>query len=143
MERKQREIAATIRNITSPQYQYQYQLSQSAPSVRMIPQTPPRPASQAINLNQIQIERNSTISIASNRKGRPTQLMQAAKDPAQMTLMSAGLGKRKERDFTPPAPPPARIESNRSQSTTPFHNTFEALDSLSDEDASQVWALSE
>ena len=69
--------------------------------------------------------------------------MQAAKNAAQITLISAGLGKRKERDFTPPAPPPARIESNRPQSTTPFHNTFEALDSLSDEDASQVWALLE
>jgi len=141
VECKQREIAATIRNITPPQYQYQP--SQSAQSVRAISQTPPRITAQAINQNQTQTERNSAIPVASNRKGRPTQLTQAAKDPAQMTLTAARLGKRKERDFTPPVPPPARTEGNRSQSTTPFHNTFEALDNLSDEDASQDWILTQ
>ncbi len=78
----------------------------------VIPQTPLHPASQAINLNQIQIKHNSVISIASNCKGKSTQLIQATKDPTQMTLKAAGLEKRKERDFILLALPPVRIESN-------------------------------
>jgi hypothetical protein len=135
VERKQREKAATIRNITPPQYQYQ--ASQPRPAISIVTQTPLPSPPQAPNQNRSQRERSSGIPIANNRKGRPTQLTQAARDPAQMTLMSTGLGKRKERDFTPPVPPPAATGRNRSQSATPFRNTFETLDSLSDEDAYQ------
>ena len=70
VEYKQREIAATIRNITS--LQYQYQSSQSAQSVRTILQTPPRTTTQATNQTQTQTARNSAIPIASNYKGHPT-----------------------------------------------------------------------
>ena len=73
VECREREKAATIRNITPPQYQFQS--SQSAPSTRAVSQTPPHSPPQATNQNQLQIERNSGIPIASSRKGRPTQLI--------------------------------------------------------------------
>jgi hypothetical protein len=130
VERKEREKAETIRNCAS--LQYQYQCSQPASPVRVVSQTPPPPTPQESSRTQSQLGINGGISIAKYRRGKPTQLAQAARDPSQMTLLSSGLGKRKERDFTPPVPPPTRTERNQSQSVTPFRNTFETLDGLSD-----------
>jgi Zinc knuckle len=135
VERKERERAETIR-IFAPA-QYQFQSSQSAPAVRRVSQTPPPTLTQDLNRNRPQLVASSAISIASRGKGRPTQLTQAARNPSQMRLATPGIGKRKERDFTPPVPPPTASERNRSQSFTPFRNTFETLDNLSDEDADQ------
>jgi hypothetical protein len=52
-----------------------------------------------------------------------------------MPLTFVGLGKRKERDFTPPAPPPARTDRDQSQPSTALRKTFETLYNLSDDDS--------
>ena len=54
-----------------------------------------------------------------------------------MSLTFVGLGKRKERDFTPPVPPPARTDRNQSQSSAALRKTFETLYSLSNSDGEE------
>ena len=133
VERKEREKAETIRNLASPQYQ-----CLSSPSTlptQRIAQTPL--PTQETNRNQTQLETSSGISVATQRKGRPLLLTQAAKSPSQMSLTFVGLGKRKERDFTPPVPPPARTDRNQSQSSAALRKTFETLYSLSDGDGEE------
>jgi hypothetical protein len=137
-ERREREKAATIRNLAP--FQYQYQPSQPPPPIQTVSQTPsppPSSSSQTTSRSQSQSESTNRTPIIKNHKGRPSQLIQAARNPAQMTITSVGLGKRKERDFTPPIPPPARTERNRAQSLISFSNSFETLDNLSDEDGDQ------
>ena len=54
-----------------------------------------------------------------------------------MSLTFIGLGKRKERDFTPPVPPPARTNHNQSQLSAVLRKTFETLYSLNNNNSEE------
>jgi hypothetical protein len=119
LERKERQRAEYARNHAHPQY-----LCTSSSSLDHTNTTtaPPVPTQQ-----QPQPPANGWQIITKRQRGRPSQLQQAANDPAQLQLSSTQLGKRKERDFSAPSPPD-RTNRSQSQPAADSRNSFTLLD---------------
>ena len=131
IERKEKEKAAFARIQASRQYQCTVSPPRSSP-----PQRDPPPPSPGSPQPHSQLNVTGWKPIIRARKGRPTQLSQAANDPSQTRIFATQTGKRKERDFTSPTPP-ERIIRSQSQPPSESRNSYGALDSFSDMDADQ------
>jgi hypothetical protein len=129
IERKEREKAEYARN-------HAHNLYQCIPITLHAPTTATTTMPQAPTQTQPQPAENGWQPAIKARRGRPTLLSQAAKDPTQTRLLSTQTGKRKEREFTPPTPP-ERFTRSQSQPPSETRNSYGALDSQSDMDTDQ------
>ena len=131
IEKKEQEKATFARNHAPRQYQFTATPPPRIPHMQKNPPPSPGPSR-----NQSQLITNGWKSSIRGRKGRPTQLSQAARDPTQTRILATQTGKRKERDFTSPTPP-ERVIRSQSQPASEARNSFSALDSFSDMDSDQ------
>jgi hypothetical protein len=129
IERRERERAVYARNHAPSLYQ-------CIPTPTLAPATVTPPLPPAPTQTQSQSAGNSWQLAVKARRGRPTQLSQAARDPTQTRLPSTQTGKRKERDFTSPTPP-ERATRSQSQPPSESRNSYGVLDSQSDMDTDQ------
>jgi hypothetical protein len=118
IERKKKERAEYARNHASTLYV----CSQIA-----MPKVDTKPASAANTHPQPQPAADTWQIISRGRRGRPTQLSQAANDRSQLRLDTQQLGKRKERDFTSPSPR-GRATRSQSQPASETRNSVISLD---------------
>jgi hypothetical protein len=128
IEQKERQRAEYTRNHAQNHYQYI-----PASLTLYTPNIPALPALSVFTQPQSQAVGTGWQPTVRGRRGRPTQLSQAARDPTQTRIPSTQIGKRKERDFTSPTPP-ERITRTQSQPPSETRNPYGALDSLSDMD---------
>jgi hypothetical protein len=126
-ERKERDRAAYARSYAQSHYQ-------CISTASLLTATAPPPGPQAET--QSQPTGNDWQPAVKARRGRPTLLSQAARDPTQTRLPTSLPGKRKERDFTSPTPP-ERFTRSQSQPPSDSRNSYGALDGLSDIDTDQ------
>jgi hypothetical protein len=99
IEMKERERAGYARNQAYNLYQCTSTISYSPrpTTTAAIPTTSTQVLPQPIG--------NGWQQAVKGRRGRPSQLSQAARDPTQTRIPSTQISKRKERDFTSPTPP--------------------------------------
>jgi hypothetical protein len=130
-ERKERDRAAYARYHAQSHYQCTVTASPPITSAPLNAAAAPAPQAET----QSQPASNGWQPVVKARRGRPTLLSQAAKDPTQTRIPSTQVGKRKERDFTSPTPP-ERFARSQSQPASEARNSnlYEALDSQSDID---------
>jgi hypothetical protein len=118
IERKERLRAEYTRNHASPLYQ-----CMAIGSSNQL-------GSTSLSASELPVPQTSTNGwqiITTAKRGRPTRISQAAKDPNQSRLVTNPLGKRKERDFTPPSPV-IRVARSQSQPPSESQNSFPSFD---------------
>lgn len=118
IERKERLRAEYTRNHASPLYQCMATGSPNQPGPMGLPASEPQASQTSTNGWRI---------IAATKRGRPTRISQAARDPNQSRLVTNPLGKRKERDFTPPSPV-NRVVRSQSQPPSESQNSVASFD---------------
>jgi hypothetical protein len=129
IERKERERAAYARD-------HAHSLYQCISTTHHTPNTSTVPVPPAPTQTQSQPAGNDWQLAVKTRRGRPTLLSQAARDPTQTRLPTTQTGKRKERDFTSPTPS-ERPTRSQTQPPSEARNSYGVLDSQSDMDTDQ------